>query len=123
MNPSEPPRRTLGWFFAAACTLALICGLLEALVSLLLSTRLGILSWKTGNSVPVLIAAPAVYLMIFLPAAVPFAIVDRRIHQAWAEIAMLWSFLVLFGYSATTLMRPWFSPVASALLGLGFATM
>jgi arylsulfatase A-like enzyme len=121
--PREVPRRTFGWFVVAAVSLALTCGLFEALVSLLLGTRQGILSWKTGNSVKVLFAAPAVYLLVFLPAAVPFALLDRTLKQRWADLAMVFSFSTLLGISVTTIMRPWFSGSASVLLGLGMASV
>ena len=62
---SRIPSRSFSWFFIAAFSLALICGLLEALETLVLSTKLGMLGWKTGNSVQVLIAAPAVYALIY----------------------------------------------------------
>ncbi|HSE66198.1 MAG TPA: sulfatase, partial [Gemmatimonadales bacterium] len=120
--PGEPPR-TFGWFIWAAVSLALACGLCEALASLLLGTRQGILSWKTGNSVKVLFAAPAVYLLVFLPAAVLLALLDRTLKQRWADVAMVFGFSTLVGISVTTLMRPWFSGSASVLLGLGLASV
>ena len=79
-SPQSPQKalcRSVGWFIAAAVSLALASGLCEALVSLALSTLQGILGWKTGNSVKVLFAAPAVYLLLFLPAGVLFALLDR----------------------------------------------
>jgi len=121
--PQEPPGRTFGWFIMAAVSLALACGLCEALASLLLGTRQGILSWKTGNSVKVLIAAPAVYLLVFLPASTLFALLDRALKQRWADVAMIFSFISLLGISLTTLMRPWFSAGTSVLLGLGMASV
>ena len=122
-QPPEPPRRSFGWFILAAGSLALAFGLGEALVSLCLGTRQGILSWKTGNSVKILFAAPAVYLLIFLPAAVPFALLDRTLKQRWSEVAMVFGFTTLFGIPVTTLMRPWFSASASVILGLGMASV
>ena len=56
----SPSSRPLSWFFSAAFSLALLCGLLEALEALALSTIPGMLGWKTGNSVRALIAAPVV---------------------------------------------------------------
>ena len=114
--------RPFSWFFIAAFSLALICGLFEALETLLLSTKPGMLGWKTGNSIQVLIAAPVVYALIYLIAAVPFAVISRLESGIAWDAAMVWSLLVLFGYSATTLLRAWFSPFASLMLGLGLAT-
>ena len=122
-SPSGIPARPFSWFFIAAFSLALICGLLEAFESLVLSTRLGMLGWKTGNSVQVLIAAPVVYAIIFLLAAVPFALISRLWRgKAW-DAAMIWVLLVLFGISAATLLRAWFSPFACVMLGLGLASV
>lgn len=122
-SSSRIPSRSFSWFFIAAFSLALICGLLEALETLVLSTKLGMLGWKTGNSVQVLIAAPVVYGLIYLIAAVPFAVISVLWGgMAW-DAAMVWALLVLFGYSATTLLGAWFSPFACLMLGLGLATV
>ncbi|HEU5154631.1 MAG TPA: sulfatase [Gemmatimonadales bacterium] len=119
----KPPRRSVGWFIAAAVSLALASGLCEALVSLALSTLQGILGWKTGNSVKVLFAAPAVYLLLFLPAGVLFALLDRVFRSRWVEIVMVFGSVTLLGVSVTTLMRPWFSASASVFLGLGLGSV
>jgi arylsulfatase A-like enzyme len=117
------PRRSVSWFIAAAVSLALASGLCEALVSLALSTLQGILGWKTGNSVKVLFAAPAVYLLLFLPVSVLFALLDRVFRSRWLEMVMIFGFVTLLGVSVTTLMRPWFSASASVILGLGLGSV
>ena len=119
----SPSSRPLSWFFSAAFSLALICGLLEALETLALSTKPGMLGWKTGNSVQVLIAAPVVYAIIYLMAALPFALVSRIwTGKAW-DAVMVWVLLALFGYAASTLLRAWFSEFAALMLGLGLASV
>src|SRR4029453_3353295 len=122
-SSSRTPSRPFSWFFIAAFSLALICGLLEALETLVLSTKLGMLGWKTGNSVQVLIAAPVVYALIYLIEAGPFPVISVLWGgMAW-DAAMVWTLLVLFGFSATTLLGAWFSPFACLMLGLGLATV
>jgi hypothetical protein len=115
----EPPDPRFRWFIMAALSLALACGLCEALASLLLGTRQGILSWKTGNSVKVLIAAPAVYLLVFLPAAILFALLDRALKQRWADVAMIFSFISLLGISSP-LYVPGFPPALLCCWGWGW---
>jgi len=94
-------------------------GLAEAVIVLVFSLIPGALAWRTGNSAPVLLAAPAFYAVAYLPIGFLAVGLNRLIPRVpWDEVlvALLGA---LSGYLAASLQGGIFSPLAALLLGLG----
>ncbi|MEP7327333.1 MAG: sulfatase [Gemmatimonadota bacterium] len=106
-----------------AVSLGLLYGMIEGLESFGLSLLPAGLSWSNGNSVEAMMFMPVFYLVAYLAIGLlllPFALLIRR---PWWDQVLLFLLVLLSAYLAARNQQAVFNKFASAVLGLGIATV
>jgi arylsulfatase A-like enzyme len=108
---------------AIAAWIGLAYGIFEGLESFLLSLLPQGLSWQNGNSVDALIFMPALYLVAYLAIGGMVGVVAVLIRRPWWDVVLVFGLVAMSGYLAARNQGAVFSIFASALLGLGIASI
>ncbi len=108
---------------ALGAWLGLAYGFLEALEFFVLGLVPGALAWRNGNSAPVFLVAPALY-MVFYAFVGLLAVLLSRARPQWRwDIILAAALVTLSGYLGASLQGQLFSPMVSVILGVGMGAV
>ena len=106
-----------------ALFLGLGYGFAEASLVSIFALIPGALAWRTGNSAPVLLVAPAFYALAFLPAGLLAAGLRRLLPGLPWDQVLVWVLGSGSGYLAASLQTQVFSTAAALILGVATGTV